>query len=428
MKKQIYFSFALALFCCFTFVGCLKDSCTSTRKFVRLSPIYLKADDMRTNLTIEAGRPIKQPGKIYYYQNYLIINEVNEGLHIIDNAEPGNPKNVAFWRLKGNVDIAIKDGKMYLDQYADMIIYNVENFRNPAILCRRQDVFSEFTFSNTLGYLVGYNKEPVSEEVDCNINQEFFWRENNFFASADASFLLNKAFGSFTPNQVNSLANSQNAQGVAGSYTRFAFVKNIFYAVDSRNLTPYLIEGRDCPTPQTAVPIGWNIETIFPYKDHLFLGGANGVFIYNTINTLKPQYTSAFVHATGCDPVVVADDLAFVTVEGGTTCRNGTINRLTILDVANPNAPTVIQSYDLSGPRGLALTSHHLYLCDDGIKIYDRSKPEALKLLSHKKIEAQDVIALSSKYLLVIGKNGFYQYDISEPREPKEISKISVQL
>jgi hypothetical protein len=427
MKKQIYLPTLLVLFSCFAFMGCLKDSCKSTRKFMRLSPIYMKAEEMRTNLTIDATRPIKQPGKIYYYKNFLIINEVNEGLHIIDNTDPVNPKNVAFWRLKGNVDIAIKDNKMYLDQYADMTIYNVENFRSPTLVCRRQDVFSEFTFSNTLGYLIGYNKEPVIEEIDCNNDQTFFWRENSFFADVSFGQLSGKG-GGFTPNQVNSIATNQGAQGIAGSYTRFAFVKNIFYTVDSRNLTPYIVESNDCPVPQSAVAVGWNIETIFPYKDHLFLGGANGVFIYNISDVLKPQYASSFVHATGCDPVVVDGDLAFVTVEGGTSCRNGTINRLTILEVSNPNAPVVIQSYDLTSPRGLALTSSHLYLCDDGLKVYDRTKPQALKLLAHKKIEAQDVIALNNNYLMVIGKDGFYQYNISNPSEPKEISRISVQI
>ena len=182
----------------------------------------------------------------------------------------------------------------------------------------------------------------------------------------------------------------------------------------------------ECPVPQVSVPVGWNIETIFPYKTNLYIG-STGVFIFNTNNPYRPHQISAFSHVTGCDPVVCANDLAFVTIHNGTTC-GGVRNQLDILNISDPYAPTVLQSYNMVYPQGLATTDQYLYVCDDGFKIYDRSKPSNLKLKKHiSGLDVTDVIALGNDLAILVGKDGFFQYNTTDADNPVLLSKIEVK-
>ena len=181
------------------------------------------------------------------------------------------------------------------------------------------------------------------------------------------------------------------------------------------------------PQPMENIVVQWDIETIFPYKDRLFIGSNNAVYIYNASNGAKPYMESTFVHASGCDPVVCADDLAYVTINNGSSC-GGAVNLLDVIDIKNPSAPVRLESYNMTHPKGLGLTEKLLFLCDDGLKIYDRSNPKKLKQLSHiTNIKANDVIALNEKLIILIGEDGLKQYDTSDPEHPIELSKIDLK-
>jgi hypothetical protein len=78
-------------------------------------------------------------------------------------------------------------------------------------------------------------------------------------------------------------------------------------------------------------------------------------------------------------------------------------------------------------PFGLAVTNDYLYLCDDGLKIFDKTNPLDLKEKSHTTgFDAYDIIALDASQLILIGADGFYQFDASDPANPKQLSRIPV--
>ncbi|BDD06159.1 hypothetical protein [Aureibacter tunicatorum] len=78
-------------------------------------PIYQKSKNGLIGL--EPPRELKNTGKIYVYENFLLINSVREGIHILDNTNPEAPKNIAFISIAGNVDMAVKDKVLYVDNY-----------------------------------------------------------------------------------------------------------------------------------------------------------------------------------------------------------------------------------------------------------------------------------------------------------------------
>ncbi|MDZ4794620.1 MAG: hypothetical protein SGI83_10105, partial [Bacteroidota bacterium] len=110
---------------CFILQGCLKDKLTKT--YTILTPVYKEKSEVYANIKSNAPRPLESPGKIFMYGNYIFLNEVDKGVHIIDNANPASPVMKAFINIPGNLDIAVKGNTMYADLYADMVVVDISN-------------------------------------------------------------------------------------------------------------------------------------------------------------------------------------------------------------------------------------------------------------------------------------------------------------
>jgi hypothetical protein len=183
------------------------------------------------------------------------------------------------------------------------------------------------------------------------------------------------------------------------------------------------------PEKKEAVNVGTYFETIFSSAQNLFMGARDGMYIYNVSDQAVPQRVGVYAHARTCDPVVVDGNYAFVTLHSGTTC-DGYSNQLDVVDIQNLQAPQLVKTYPMTNPQGLGKDQNTLFICDgsDGLKVYDASDVNAIstKLLAHyKNIDAYDVIPVDG-VLMMIGANGLYQYDYSDPTDIKLLSHLVV--
>jgi len=170
-----------------------------------------------------------------------------------------------------------------------------------------------------------------------------------------------------------------------------------------------------------------NVETIFSYKDNMFMGTPTGMLIFSAKDPLKPEYQSSITHAYGCDPVVVDNDLAYVTVHSGNTCGQNT-NELFIVDVKDVKNPKQMVTYNMTNPKGLSIDDGKLFICDDGLKIYNITDPQTLmsnKIAHFKDMAEFDAIA-HNNIVMMIAEDGIYQYDYSNISLIKYLSKIPI--
>ncbi|MEM8526392.1 MAG: hypothetical protein AAGG68_17250 [Bacteroidota bacterium] len=424
MKKQIYFPVLLLLASTLLLQSCLQDACEATRTFVRFDPIYKQAADLRTEVAYEAARALKNPGKIYYYGQYMFINERKEGIHIIDNANPESPQNIAFIEIQGNIDMAVRGNTLYADSYMDLLVVDISELTQPRILDRQEDVFiRNFPLDENRGYIIDYEETDITEEINCSdprFGQNNFWRGGIFF-SAEADFVTQSG------NSTGAV-NSNAPAGVGGSFARFAIYQDFLYVIDNSKMDVFDIKVEERLNLLNSVEVGWNIETIFPYQDKLFIGSSTGMFIFNNEEPTNPQFASRFDHARACDPVVVEGTTAYVTLRDGTRCE-GFSNQLDILDVKDIFNPRLIASHEMDNPHGLSVRNNIVYLCDgdSGLKVFDVENQKEIKQLDHEKFKTYDAIALpNSELLMVIGDDGFYQFDASNPKKLKQLSVIPV--
>lgn len=407
------------------FSGCLRDECTSEQTYIRFDPIYLPFAEARKPVTNEAARPLKKPGKIFSLGNYMFINEFQEGIHVIDNSDPANPVQTNFWSIPGNVDLMIRGNYLYADQYTDLLTIDISDFQNPQEVCRTQNVFPLFGFDLQRGLIIGYTETQVTEKVNCG---DVRWN-NGWFQEGDVVFVTDQTWGGIKNGSLSNTTplSGLTGTGKAGSFARFGLTDNYLYTVDNFMLRSWTLANPSCPARTDSTWLGWNAETIFPWKDKLFIGSQTGVFIFDNSNPAHPLLQTTFNHATGCDPVVCDDEYAYVTIHSGTTC-NGVLNQMDVIDIKNLPAASLLKTFPMTSPKGLAITSDHLFLCDDGLKIFDRNNPVELQQISHlNNFASYDVIAFSDTHLLLIGDNGFYQFDVTDPSNPVQLSLIPVE-
>ena len=430
MKKTFLPAFMLIALLAIGFSSCLEDKCDNAQTYTQWNPVYKTDAEMRTPPQYKAAQPLKNTGKIYFYDKYILVNEQKQGIHVIDNSNPSNPQNIGFISIGGNVDMAVKGNYLYADNYSDLITVDISTLSNPRVTCRTESVFaSAYWRDPQRGWLVDYVPERVTTKLACNdpslVNYGGGWYE---YRGAWIDQSGNKAgTGVFTTNGSTGGAPA----GVGGSFARFTFNANNFYAIDQRLLKTFSLNRLDCPALVATNNVAWNIETIFPYKDKLFIGSTTGMFIFDVANPNKPVQLSNFTHGLACDPVVIENDVAFITLHSGTTC-NSNLNQLSIVDVKNLTNPSLIKIYNMQSPKGLSVWDNILYLCDDGLKIYDVTNKTAVdkNLKSHiTGFETFDVIPYdfnNKRHVMVIGKDGLFQFDVTDPTKPKELSKISV--
>lgn len=401
--------------------GCNDDMLVKeTVTYTVNKPVYMSADVFRSSVKVTTQpEEITQQGKICFYEGYLYVSEPGKGIHIIDNRNPSTPASVGFIELVGNADLAIRNNMLYADSYVDLIWFDISHPALPVLKNRLENVFPESyppieegiidseVFSEAgraKGIVVGWTQEVESHTYEYYKNELCY---NDMASGGNGG-------GSST--------------GVNGSMSRFGLYKDYLYVVLNNQMSIFDLSGDEPVAAAENIAVGWNVETIFSYKDNMFMGTPTGMVIYSVKDPVKPEYQSSIAHVYGCDPVVVEDDIAYVTVHSGNNCGQN-FNELIVIDVSDVTRPQPIVSYTMTKPKGLGIDNGTLFLCDDGLKVYKADNPQTImanRLAHYSGMEGYDVIP-HNNVLMMIADDGIYQYDYSNLDKITLLSKIVVK-
>ncbi len=394
------------------------------------NPVYMSYEDLRSAVTDTTPEEINQPGKIYLYGEYILINEVREGIHVVNNADPSNPEVINFIKIPGNIDMAIKNNILYVDSYVDLVAIDISDLNDIKEVARFEDLFSWSTppyeagtrvgmVDEAEGVVIGWKVEEVTEELD--------WQDPGLmYPTRMWESTMGMDMVSFASASGNG---GGSVTGTGGSMARFIIYEDILYVIDQSNLHMFDINNELSPISAGNKAIGWNIETVFIAREHLFIGSMTGMYIYSLYDPANPSYVSTYWHVTSCDPVVVEGNYAYITLRTGNICETD-VNQLDIVDIHKLASPMKIKSYPMHNPHGLGIDQGILFICDGdaGLKIYDATDPlnlNANKIAHFAEINTFDVIPIQ-QHLIMIGEDGLYQYDYSNLTEINLLSMIPI--
>lgn len=407
------------------------DTCEETNHFVYYEPVYSTSAQLKAAVSISEPIPLSDIGRIYFKDGILFINESGKGIHIINNTNPSSPAPISFLNIPGNYDLAIRGTTLYADSYVDLIAFDISDITKIKEVNRIERLFNNYTtmgmlVSSDIGIITQWKKvEQVSvNQTECNAQYQpwggIFYDAGIAMRSDMLGFMSSKA--AFAPTSVSQT-------GIGGSMARFTINGDFLYGLDGSNLDVVDVSNQAQPVAKSEVTLSWDVETLFPYRDNLFVGSRTGMYILDLQTPTQPTIISHYTHLRSCDPVVVEGDYAYVTLRSGSTCE-GFTNQLEVIDIRDLKTPTVVKIYPMTNPHGLGIDQGTLFICDgaDGLKAYDAKNAPTIMdypLAHYKNINALDVIPFKN-VAMVIGKDGLYQYDYSDIKNIKLISQLPI--
>ena len=217
--------------------------------------------------------------------------------------------------------------------------------------------------------------------------------------------------------------------GQGGSLARFAVVGNYMYAVDKENLRVFSLVNAASPQLIKTTKVGFEIETIYPFKDKLFIGSTSVVHIFSIANPENPEKLSQAISPTvlrRCDPVVAKDTVAYATLRVNAQC-GGVQSILAVYDVKDILNPIQRKAIFVNEPYGLGYKDDVLYVCDRtvGLRVYDISNgydPVQIKVIGNNEWY-MDVIPYNN-VLICWTQTGSTLYDITDNRNPVLLASI----
>ena len=130
-----------------TMLACNKKA---ENKVMGLKPIYASNAVVEKVEAVEK-QSLESPGKIYVYENLLLINDKSKGIHIYDNTNTKNPIHLSFISIPGNMDFSVNEGMIYADNITDMVIIDITNPASPVFTNRIDNVFPVQQFPDEFG-------------------------------------------------------------------------------------------------------------------------------------------------------------------------------------------------------------------------------------------------------------------------------------
>lgn len=397
----------------FWFTSCVEDSGKLIVTYTKGTPTYGNINAVRNTAINGSAKEVINPGKIFVADDFLLIGEEGEGIHIVDNSDPAQPTNVGFINIPGNREFYYANQIIYAESYYDMLKIDVSDFQNPKLIHRAQEAFTEELQNANGQTLIGFEFEEVTEEL--HADDDLY----GMMSDDGNNYIFYDYANSIIPPSAVPASFAGNSSGKIGSVNRIVEHKGYVYAVSRSNL---LIFDQSFEVNKERW-IASDMETVFPLNNHLFIGGRTQVTILDISNPLRPEHLSSFWHASSCDPIFPASDsIAYVTLRTGDFAEcPGDQNALIVLNIEDLDYgyPVSLQEIEMLSPFGVQQINTKVYVGegDNGLKIFDASNPENLVLDKWiKDISAYDVLEHPSEanIILVATPDGLNQYKISD--------------
>src|SRR5688572_6989706 len=173
----------------------------------------------------------------------LFIAGHHTGLHVYDVADPSQPVKLATIPLEFSGGAAVKDDALYASDWGQLVVMDMSD--------------GEYKVVARIG--VKYHDGGY---VD------------------DESFSCACSTIDYDERPL--------APGTSSSFATFAVVDNQLYRVDQSDLVVYDITTPTRPKEVSRINVGWDIETIHPTQNLLFIGGRQGMYIFDREDPARP--------------------------------------------------------------------------------------------------------------------------------------------
>ena len=332
-------------------------------------------------------RGLVSPVNMTVDNNRLFVSDRVTGLHVFNIADPVEPVFQMRIPLRSNHGTAVRGDIVYTNDGGSLLAIRVTGDSYEVVKeIKREPLFFEGS------------APPIDDG-------------GSYFACACVT------------HQASVTAPSAPAGG-GSSFDTFAAIDDYLYYIDGGGLVTADISIPEDPQKLSRVYVG-DIETLYPTDQYLFIGGMRGMKILDRSDPAMPSVVGGVAHFRACDPVVVKDQIAFVTLRGGNQC-GAAPDVLLCVDVADPYNPTVVGEKPMETPYGLAIDRTLLYVSSGkkGFELLDVGDPsDPVRVQAWQDRPTRDFVWQGS-LLYTLTFDGLLIFDVSNPKMPVLLSEI----
>lgn len=404
MKNLIYLVTIVLLL-----ASCMKTKGEISMTYEKAEAVYGDLDSIRAIPLLAPKQDLVKPKNFFIGTNYVLVSEVNKGIHIYDNTDMNNPQRMSFIQLPFLRDFYVKGDYLYVANVYDLLKINISDVYNPVLVNRAENVFWEPLENDKGQQLLGFKYTMATDNFEVNSKEA---KEIKKAGKLHLDFLKNVIPVSAIPTYfTGSNSNSK------GTLNRIAVEFDHVYVIEDDEM--HIVTNNSSFVKIKEIRIGDNTETIYGENNRLFLGSTTAMTIYDVSNPGSPNKISSIDHTESCDPVLPRGNVAYYTLRSTENegCNGQGENTLNIVDISSVNKPAELKSIDLDSPYGLCFANNFLFVGEgvNGLTIYDASNPMKLK----NKVQIKNVVAYDIMFhpnnpniVILSNVNGIKEYQI----------------
>ncbi|MFT7614966.1 MAG: hypothetical protein ACI9J3_003954 [Parvicellaceae bacterium] len=404
MRAYVLIATAFVVF----LVGCNEDRGTVSLTYNKAVAVYGDIEQVRDTPLVVAPKSITDPGKIFMGDDFLLIGESGEGIHVFDNSNPNSPVAAAFIQLPFTNEFYVKGDFLYAESQYDFLKLDLSVLATPTMVDRVEYAFNEAIVNDEGKTLLGFEFEVVTEAFELNSPEAE--------ALKDASYLYFDYMNNMIPPSSVPSSFAGNGTSDEGTLNKIAVIDHYAYVIGDNQLYTFNNSASDLELA-SSTPLSFAMETIYPEGNQLFIGTRNSMVIVDISSPSAPEYVSEYRHPTSCDPVFPFGSVAYLTLRTGdfSGC-SGDENSLVVLDITDPTNPEAIVNLPMNSPYGMCAQNNHLFVGEgaNGLTIFDINSPELpVQVVTHGDI-VYDVMPHPTEpnRILTTGPNGLSQFEI----------------
>lgn len=364
------------------------------------------------------------------------------GLRVIDISNPASPTRVSRLSTPGwAAGVVVNGNYAYLaDGSGGLRIINIANPASPAAVGSLPSDGSivDVAVAGTYAYVADapYGLRVVNIADPTRPNEAgFYYEKPGFYASGVAvsgsyAYVAGHDYGLSVLDVSNPANPVEVGYKAPRSYPFYDVAISGHYAyvaADDDQLRIF-----DISYPQNPELLGaggsYDAEKVTVSGSYAFVVADDDVVVIDVSNHASPTRLSYFPSAISWRPFY--QDVA---VAGRYAYAADYFDGLVVVDVNDPNNPTVVGSYQPTPEvpfRSVAISGDYAYVAaDDGLHIIDVSNPSSpVEVARYAPTGEQDQdyvtsVAISGDYAYLMGGRGVVAIDVSNPTNPQEVAR-----
>ena len=107
------------------------------------TPKLMLRSDFEQAIKTLSVKELDKTSRINIKGNMIYIVELYRGVHVIDNADPSQPKTIHFINIPGCVDMSIKGNQLFARSAEDLVAIDISDISDVKEISRLRETFPE---------------------------------------------------------------------------------------------------------------------------------------------------------------------------------------------------------------------------------------------------------------------------------------------